>query len=614
MSFFKKLFKREEKKEVKKRYKQAKPAIARRVRAPTYREIFSAFALTFFEKPGARLAKAFEFDRVLLRAGLTIHPIKYGAETLALLLLSSLFSVALIVPTMLFIKPSLVTTLIVVLVSILIPIIIFALRLAYPYIRASARRSDVDNELPFFIAYLATMARGGYSVEKIIERIAELRVFKSIRDEMRRIMTRVKAFGEDIISAIDKVASYHPSSRFRDLMLGYTTTVRSGGDVVHYLEIRTREILEARAREIRDIMNRLASYLEIYIVFGVIVAITLFVFFAVQAAISAAQQVRYTGGTITEISVDISGPALFNFFVLPLIGAAIMFMIHLNQPRTPISYNHVYAVSLSFIPIAIATFIVALVLTGGAGIFMGRLTLSGVRSLILATAVAFLAVSIPSWLKYRAIVKGYRGIVRSTADFLRDLSEVRKTGLAPERCIILLAQRNYGRLTPIITRAAAALTIGYSLEDALRKALKGVREWFTIAAFRFLADSIIVGGGSPEVIDTLARFMQTLSELEEETRRRMRSQVILPYFGAVLLSSMPVMLLYMLLTLAKIPLQSVAPLVLVMMLGALVNSFMMGLIAGKASQATLAAGFMHATILTVVSASTSIVTLMIVGG
>ncbi|MEM4895989.1 MAG: type II secretion system F family protein, partial [Ignisphaera sp.] len=236
-----------------------------------------------------------------------------------------------------------------------------------------------------------------------------------------------------------------------------------------------------------------------------------------------------------------------------------------------------------------------------------------VKSVMISLAVAILTLSLPPWLVYRAMVKGYRGIVRATADFLRDLSEVRKTGLAPEKCIVMLSARDYRMLSPIVTRAAAALSIGFSLEDALRRALRGVKEWFVVASLRFLADSVVVGGGSPEVVDVLARFTQILSELEEETRRRMRTQVILPYFGAVMLATMPIIILYMLLTMANISLEIATPLLFVMGIGNIVNSYIMGLIAGKSSQATIAAGFLHAAILSTLSATALIATLTYLG-
>lgn len=602
----KKLFKKKEEQQTK---ASRKPA--RHVRITT-RDVFTAFSLTFFESTGRKFARAFELEKAFNRAGLNVHPVKYGAETLSILFFSILFTVVGFLIIVLTTPLTVIQLIIGIVVAITIPLMVLMVRLLYPYMLITMRRVDVENELPFFMAYIATMVRGGYSLEKVIERVSQLKVFKAIRREAQRVMTRIKIFGEDPVTALEKVASNHPSSKFRDIMLGYTTTLRSGGDVLHYLEIRTRELFEARATEVRGILNRLMSFLEVYIIFGVIVSVVIFVFFVVSAAISAAQALR-TPEQLEGFSIDITTPSLYNFFVLPVMGIAIALAIHINQPRNPVGFGETYTVLLTWIPISIAIFVIALAVTGGMDIFMGRLGTQQVKSAVYATSSALIALSVPPALKYRSLLKGHRGLVKATADLLRDISEVRKTGLSPEKCIILVSSRNYRSLTPVVERSAAALSIGFSLEEALRKALKGVKEWFTIASFRFLTDSIIVGGGSPEVIDTLARFTQVLSELEEETRRRMRSQIFLPYFGAILLSSIPIIILYMLLSIANIPIAKLSPLLLVISLGSIVNSYMMGIIAGKASQTTIAAGFLHATILTTVSTIATLATFMYIG-
>lgn len=566
----------------------------------TTKDIFTAFSLSFFEPVGRRLAKLFEFERLFIRAGLNVHPVKYGAEIFAITILTAIPCITGFIFTVLTTSLNVVQMVIGIMVVTVVPVIVFAIGLAYPYTIAFIRKVDTENELPFFMAYVATMVRGGYGLDKIIERVAQLKVFKAIRREAQMIITRIKMFGDDPISAVERVASNHPSTRFRDLMLGYTTTLKSGGDVVHYLETRAREILESRTVEIRATLNRLMSFLEIYTVFGVIVSITLFVFFAVSAAITAAQAARTLEGHVA-LNIDVTIPAFYNFFVLPLFGAVIALAIHISQPKTPVSYREVYLTVLSWAPIAVTIFIVVLIATGGIDVLNYKLGPKEVKPLIYAFSVFLIALSIPPAIRYRSVVKTHRGLIRATADFLRDISEIRKTGLSPEKCITLASSRSYRNLTPIIEKASVALSLGLSLEEALRKALRGVKEWFVVASFRFLADSIIFGGGSPEIIDSLARFTHVLSELEEETRRRMRTQVVLPYLGAVLLASAPIIILYMLLTIAKLPLTAVASLLIILALGGIINSYIMGLIAGKASQAIVAAGFIHSTILVAVT-------------
>ncbi len=597
---------------LKHRKRVERPKEGRRVRPPTIDEIFTAVSLTLFESWGRALAKKLEFEKIFSRAGLTTHPVKYATNTIFITILSALFSIITLILLRIFSPLTIVQLVIGILIAIMIPIFIFVYRLARLYLLISTRRNSVESELPFFMAYVSTMARGGYSVERLIERVAQLGVFRGIRMEARRMLTRMKMFGDDPITAIDRVAIDHPSRRFRDLMLGYSTTVRGGGDVVHYLETRTWELFESRMNEIRAIFGRIASYLEVYTVFGVIMSITIFIFFAVTGAISAAQVARSPEG-LASVPIDLTTPSIYNFLVLPTMGIAIIAAAHLIQPKTPVRFVKPYAVLSICIPIAIAIFILVLIVSRGIDIFMGRMGIRQVEATIIATLTAILAVSIPTWIAYRIEVKGHRGLIRSTADFLRDLSEVRKTGLSPEKCIILLSSRSYGNLTPIIRIASSALSIGFPLEEALRKALRNVKEWFVLASFRFLADSILVGGGSPEVIDTLARFTQVLSELEEEHRKRMKTQIIMPYFGSIMLSSMPIIILYMLLSIANIKLSAVAPLILVLSLGSMINSFIMGIIAGKVSEGTIAAGFKHATILSSVAAATAIATLTFLG-
>jgi len=575
-------------------------------------EVFEALALTLFETVSKRFARAFELDRSLSRAGLSVHPVKYGAVTLALTFFSALFSAVGMVVLAFTVRLTLLQLVLGTLTAAIVPILVLASRLAYPSLLAILKRSGVESELPFFMAYLATMVRGGYGVEKVIERVAELRVFKTIRVEARRVVTLVKMFGEDPVTALEKVAAHHPSSRFRDVILGYTTTLKSGGDVLHYLEVKTGELFESRASEVKALLGRLASFLEVYTIFGVVVSVTLFVFFAVSAALSAAQTLR-APTELTELSVDVTAPALYNFVALPVMAFAIALAMHLNQPRNPVSYWAVYSTLLVWVPVAIGASAIVLVATGGLDLLSGSVSIEGVRSAIYTALTGLLVASLPPAVKYARIERRQRGLVRAVADVLRDIGEIRKTGLSPEKCIILVSSRSYRGLTPVVERAAAALTVGMSLEEALGKALRGLREWFVVASFRFLADSITVGGGSPEVIDTLARYTQMLSELEEETRRRMRTQVFVPYFGAVMLSSLPLMILYMLLSIARVPLPALAPLVLCMVMGAIANAYAMGLVAGKASKATLAAGFVHASLLTVVAAVASLATLAIAG-
>jgi flagellar protein FlaJ len=565
-------------------------------------EIYALTALILFEGLAKRLVKTFEIDKAIDRAGMNVHPVLYLSKALLNTLVVFL---AVLVPTtisLLLASTTLVAKIIVVLIVITAPIVTFAIHLALPSFRAGDRKSGVETELPFFMAYASAMMRGGLSIEKIIERIANLRVFKAMREEAQRILTNIRIFGQDPMTAIENVVRHHPCTVFRDLMLGYTITLRTGGDVVHYMEIRTQEIFEARMNEIKRITERLSSFLELYIVIGVIMSITIFVFFAVSGTLSAATAGRPVG----QVQASLFMPSLYNFVILPILGLVVLFMIHASQPKTPIPLTIPYYVLLGMAPLAALSFLATLSLTGGTNALYGSIGVREVQSLMISATVAALVLSVPPWLSYRALMRGHRGLVSATADFLREMSEIRKTGLSPEKCFVQLSTKDFRNLTPIVSKIGVAISLGLSIEDAMRRVLRRIREWFVIAIFRFLTDTIVVGGGSPEVIDMLARFTQTLSEMESELRRRMRSYVLLPYFGAVMLAASPIIIIGLLATAGGISTESLGPLMAVLGLGSLVNSYIMGLIAGKTGELSVAAGFKHAALMVVITTTATL--------
>lgn len=576
-------------------------------------EAYTALALVLFERVARRVAEIFQLDTVFRRAAITSHPVAYSAKIVLNTTISfAAISVPLLITALTASLPMVVRVLSV-LVAVIVPLIVLAFGFAYPYLKVSSRNSSVANELPFFLVYAATLFRGGVSLEKVMERVSSLKLFVGMRAEAQRVLARFKFFGEDPVTAIEKVAIDHPNGRFRDVILGYTTTLKTGGDVLHYLQIRTEEVLNNRMNDIRALVARLASYLEAYIVFGVVVSLTVFVLFASMGAVGLAAGGSGAIALPVGFTSDSTFPMLYNFIVVPTIGMLVLLAIHSAIPKTPVSVREPILLLLITLPIG-AIVGVATALTLSPKLVGGVATGRDLASLLVGLAAFTIVAFTPPAVDYFRISRRQRGLVRSTASFLRDLSETRKTGLSPERCIINLSTRPYGTLSSVVRKAAAALYSGISVDTAIRKALAGVRDWFTLAVFRFLVDSISVGGGSPEIIDSLARFTTVLAESEIELKRRLRAYVLLPYFGSILLASAPVIILWMLTSFVGTVQQSgLIPLITSLTIGSYINSMIMGLIAGVTSEQSVCAGFKHIIAMALVSISTALITLYYIG-
>lgn len=568
--------------------------------------LVDAAALTLFGGVGRSMVRVFELEKHLRLAGLYVYPTTYACRILLYTLVSALASAAVFLPLIAAAGQPLLHRVVYLMMLVAVPVITFALGLAYPSIATSLRRLFVESELPFFIVYLATMARGGVSVDVAMARVAELRVFKYISAEAGRVVRYVRIFGDDPVSALEKVAREHPSGRFRDAILGYVATLRAGGDVVHYLETRARETLANRVSEIKSLVDRLAIYLELYVILGVVVSLTVFTFFAVSGALTAVGSPR-----LRTVGVDPMVPIVYNVVVLPALGVTSLVLIHLSHPRTSLPHRLPYVMLALSSPVAVLSSLGVIMLGESWGVLEGSVTMRDVPVVLASVTAGLLVLSIPPWATYSAERRGTKGLTRSLADFLRDLSEVRKTGLSPEKCIIALSDRLYGNLTGTVRRASAALAMGISLDKALARAVGRVKDWFLAVTFRFLVDSVVVGGGSPDVIDALANFTQALSESEEELRRRLRAYVVLPYFGAFMVAVSPVVIVWQLTSASPRPPEpgAIALLTTTLSLGAVVNSYIMGLIAGKVSGLAVAAGFKHSSIMIAMTAAAIVATL-----
>ena len=285
-------------------------------------DVVDAVALSLFSGPAHRIVKAFELDRNIKLAGLDAFPIVYASRMLFVTFISSLLTLLFIISIILAEIPFLVKAVIVVFLA-LVPVLVFVTFLTYPASKIAERRRGVESELPFFATYLATMARGGVPVEKVIEKAAELKIFKAIRREAQRIKRDVELFGLDPLTAMTNLAVNHPSRRFRDLLLGYVMTIRTGGDIVHYLEIRTEELFAAKSEELRIMAERMSLYIELYIALAVVFTLAMYIFFAISTVIPAAGGFGGLGSAI-----------IYSYMVLPLMSVMILYIIDKSQPKS----------------------------------------------------------------------------------------------------------------------------------------------------------------------------------------------------------------------------------------------------------------------------------------
>jgi flagellar protein FlaJ len=193
--------------------------------------------------------------------------------------------------------------------------------------------------------------------------------------------------------------------------------------------------------------------------------------------------------------------------------------------------------------------------------------------------------------------------------FLRDLTEVRKTGLSPERCIESLSHREYGVFSKELRKISSEISWGIPLKKVMMDFINRTRSWMTQIVMFLLVETVDVGGGTIEMMESLARFNNLTQEVEKEKKSQTRPYIMMPYFAALLLVITTSLMLGF--TTGTIGVGGATPppgmnwIRDIFMTSAIFYSYMVGIVAGKISEESISSGFKHAAILVVISAVAS---------
>jgi flagellar protein FlaJ len=143
--------------------------------------------------------------------------------------------------------------------------------------------------------------------------------------------------------------------------------------------------------------------------------------------------------------------------------------------------------------------------------------------------------------------------------------------------------------------------------------MKRTKSWLSQLVIFLLVEAIDVGGGTIGMIESLTRFNNMTQEVEKEKKMNSRPYIIIPYFAAVMLMATTLMVLMFVgktVSLAtagmgtSIDLASIST---TFTLSVIVHVFMIGLVAGKIGEESIAAGFKHSALLVAIALVASVI-------
>jgi flagellar protein FlaJ len=372
--------------------------------------------------------------------------------------------------------------------------------LVMPYLKlksiAGDRKRGIEDELPFFCTYASIMQSVGLSLYNSFENIASRNVFANLEKEAMMIQRNVQFFFKNQVEALEQAGRVHPNEKFRSLLLGYTSEWRSGGDTVHYLDAKSKELLSdmrfrwqrytAMVSDIGEVM------VSLFFIMPVLILTTAFVF--------PLQTTVITGAVVAVL--------------IPLLTAIVFMMISNMQPKT---YDLIEGKTTLSIIASIASFAIAYFLSHSA-IWIA------LASSIISTSV-FYGAWVVAQRREIALVE------KALPQFLRDITEYKKMGYDINKSVFRIAEENSYNTTfdALLKNTTKQMRMGLRLSDAEIK----VRSWLGRLTFFLLGEIVNSGGGTASALETLTSFVSCVNQIKKEAKSTMHLYEILTYLTPI---------------------------------------------------------------------------------
>ncbi|MCH8022727.1 MAG: type II secretion system F family protein [Thaumarchaeota archaeon] len=470
-----------------------------------------------------------------------------------------------------------------------VPLFVFLGGMLVPKMSASTRSSLLQSELVFLVGYMLLLARGGVAPIGAMARIAKSSIFPAGSQEASKVISNIEVLGMDSTSSLDKVGKTCPNPDYSEILIGFASIIKSGGDLAGYLQSKMGDVLEeqtARSRRNADFTGLLS---EAYITATVVMGISIFSLYSLDSI----------------ISVGSSGPGglqliiLFSVVVVPFISLVFIALIHSMQEHYPESYNKPYIIfglGVGIVPLLAFVIPIPLPLFYKLGIGLAA------------------SCAVPAIVQYKES-RVRKSVEGNISNFLRNMTETLKTGLAPEKCIEALAETDHGGLTVHIQAMSTQISWGVPLDRVIRNFSDNVRGWMAKVTAFLLLEIVDIGGATISTFGSLAEFVEKISASEKEKRALTKPYVFIPYIGAILVIITTLLMISFIQNQITTGPSSIvtAPtdtsgIVTTILAAALFQSWVMGFVAGKMGEGSIAAGFKHAALLAIISMFTIFIT------
>jgi flagellar protein FlaJ len=365
----------------------------------------------------------------------------------------------------------------------------------------------IERELPYFITLVSLLAASGLGPYTILQKIQEIHLLPIIRGEAVKILKRIDMLGVDPLVALAQ-AKDKPSSRaLGEFLGGYVSAIQSGGNIVNYLKSKMTSSFERLENAEKQSVEKLSGIVHGWLTMQIVV-LAVFILVATVGSNPLSDS-----GTTTP-----PDPPYLLLIFSPIMSIVFMKIVQ------KMNYSNIQEIEVKkILRYAIPSILIAIIL-------MYSNVLSSFHANAYILGVALIAASIWPALKFKKIYITNLDAEAATPQILRDITEARKTGVGPEKCVIHACKRKDFKSFNVIANAIAnKLEWGMPMYNIFETLQKEIKNFQVLISFRILIEIISSGGGNVNTLDSLSDTSEKMHTIAKNKRDMLQPYVIVGF-------------------------------------------------------------------------------------
>lgn len=380
---------------------------------------------------------------------------------------------------------------------------------------AKGQGKKIERELPYFITIVTLLAASGLGPYTILQKIKEINLLPVIRQESIKFLKKIDMLGVDPLTALNQAKDRPSSKALGEFLSGYVSAIQSGGNVQNYLKSKMYSTFERLQNQEKSSVEKISGIVHAYLTMQIVI---LAVFILVASIGATPLQGYLANPTATN-----SNPPYIILLFPPMMSVMFIViaknMVRSNFPELEIK--------------KILRFGLPSVVVGTVLILSNLFSAMQLNAYILGAAL--IAASLWPALKFKKIYATNMDAEEATPQILRDITEARKAGIGPEKCIVHACKRtDYKTFNPITNSIANKLEWGIPIKNIFGSIQSELNNFQVLISFRILFEVIFSGGGNVNTLDTLADTSERIFNIEKNKRDMLKPYMMVGFMVVII--------------------------------------------------------------------------------